>query len=128
MSATEGTQENRRHFTRIAMDYHAELTCSDQHWDAKVIDLSLKGALIQEPQDFEAPQSTQCTLLLSLDNSDISIEMEGEVVHHEKGHLGIRCDRIDLDSITHLKRVVELNLGSEQLLERELGELITPLE
>ena len=30
---------------------------------------------------------------------------------------------IDLDSITHLRRLVELNLGDEKLLERELSHL-----
>ena len=30
---------------------------------------------------------------------------------------------IELDSIVHLKRLVELNLGDESLLERELTEL-----
>ena len=31
---------------------------------------------------------------------------------------------IDLDSISHLRRFVELNLGDEQELERELGALL----
>lgn len=49
--------------------------------------------------------------------------MDGTVVHCEDGHLGFRCDHIDLDSISHLKRLVELNLSDEALLERELSEL-----
>jgi hypothetical protein len=50
--------------------------------------------------------------------------MVGHLVHHKDGHLGFRCDNIDLDSVTHLKRMVELNLGNEDVLERELGELL----
>ncbi len=35
-----------------------------------------------------------------------------------------RCEHIDIDSITHLKRLIELNLGDEALLHRELAHLI----
>jgi len=35
--------------------------------------------------------------------------------------LGLSCREIDLDSITHLRRLVALNLGDEALLDRELG-------
>ncbi|MCG8610315.1 MAG: hypothetical protein MI864_07240, partial [Pseudomonadales bacterium] len=31
---------------------------------------------------------------------------------------------IDLDSITHLKRLIELNVGDPSLIERELSALI----
>lgn len=44
---------------------------------------------------------------------------------HEKGRqLGFYCEEIDLDSITHLRRLIELNLGSSELLERELSALV----
>jgi len=35
----------------------------------------------------------------------------------------LRCLSIDLDSITHLRRLLELNLGDPQLVERELLQL-----
>jgi hypothetical protein len=34
------------------------------------------------------------------------------------------CESIDLDSITHLRRLVELNAGDPALLERELTALV----
>ena len=37
--------------------------------------------------------------------------------------LGFRCEHIDIDSMTHLKRLVELNLADEALLHRELSAL-----
>jgi len=33
---------------------------------------------------------------------------------------------IDVDSASHLRRLLELNLGDSQLLEREYHELISP--
>ena len=44
-------------------------------------------------------------------------------VHHNNGYTGLRCDSIDLDSVTHLRRLIELQLGDPALLERDLAEL-----
>jgi hypothetical protein len=49
--------------------------------------------------------------------------MEGIVAHHHDAVLGVRCKAIDLDSITHLRRLVELNRGDAEDLQRELSAL-----
>ena len=51
------------------------------------------------------------------------ISMSTHWVHNNGGSTGLRCDSIDLDSITHLRRLVELNVGDETVLERELAHL-----
>jgi hypothetical protein len=51
--------------------------------------------------------------------------MQGELVHREGHQVGLRCREIDIESIAHLRRLVELNLGDEDLLERELSALIS---
>ncbi|VAX04921.1 hypothetical protein MNBD_GAMMA20-584, partial [hydrothermal vent metagenome] len=43
--------------------------------------------------------------------------------HSENDHIGFRCEHIDLESISHLRRLVELNLGDAKLLDRELSAL-----
>ena len=50
--------------------------------------------------------------------------MLGTVVHIDSQHIGLRCDSIDLDSITHLRRLVELNSGDPSMLEREISALV----
>ena len=49
--------------------------------------------------------------------------MQGTITHIEETHMGIRCDQIDMESISHLRRLAELNLGDAQLVERELEAL-----
>jgi hypothetical protein len=49
--------------------------------------------------------------------------MEVVLTRAQPQSLGFVCRHIDLDSISHLRRLVELNLGDEQLLERELAAL-----
>ena len=114
--------EEKRHFQRIPMDGHVALFCSGDRWDSRLLDISLKGALIAAPADWGADSASNCQLELRLDG-EVVICMDGTVVHCENGNLGFRCDHIELESITHLKRLVELNLGDESLLERELTEL-----
>ena len=54
---------------------------------------------------------------------DASIRMDVTVAHVEDQHIGFRCEHIDLDSITHLRRLVELNVGDIDILNRELSAL-----
>jgi hypothetical protein len=49
--------------------------------------------------------------------------MEGSIAHLEGTQVGLRCDSIDIDSLTHLRRLVELNVGDEAILQRELSAL-----
>lgn len=38
--------------------------------------------------------------------------------------LHLKIDHIDIESIGHLRRLVELNVGSDELLHRELEHLV----
>jgi len=35
----------------------------------------------------------------------------------------LQCNAIDIDSVTHLRRLVELNLGDESQLHKEISQL-----
>ncbi len=51
--------------------------------------------------------------------------MDVTLAHTEEDHIGFHCEHIDLDSVTSLKRLVELNLGDEELLEREILNMLS---
>ena len=50
--------------------------------------------------------------------------MTALVAHVDARQLGLLCTHSDLDSVTHLRRLIELQLGDPSLLERDLGELV----
>lgn len=54
----------------------------------------------------------------------IVIAMAGELAHVAGDHAGVICRSIDLESITHLRRLIEMNLGDPAASERELKALI----
>lgn len=86
--------------------------------------------LLQLP-DGAAPQAGMpCLVKLPLgagagnDGDELLIAMAGELAHVEGGHAGVLCRSIDLESITHLRRLIEVNLGDPMASERELKALI----
>lgn len=114
----------RRHFVRVQFDAPAELTSPQGTMASKVLDLSLKGALLQASHaQASLPVGTLCQLTVPL-NEQNHIAMRMQVVHLDGPYMGLRCSSIDIDSVTHLRRLIELQLGDPALLERDLAELM----
>jgi hypothetical protein len=114
--------KERRHFTRIPIDSIANMRCGAGQLQTRLLDISLKGALLERPDEYSGNNGDHCELELLL--GEATITMQGSIVHGDTGHIGFRCDYIDLESVTHLKRLVELNLGDKAELEREFHELV----
>lgn len=112
----------RRRFQRIEFDAATELVQGDRRWPVELHDLSLKGLLVRRPEgwDADAEQPFEAWVRLA---DDAEVRMEVAMTHEEGDLIGFVCQHIDLDSIAHLRRLVELNLGDEALLERELAAL-----
>lgn len=113
----------KRNFTRIAFDARARLLKGESDWATHLLDISLKGALVELPSGSALKTGDVVSLHLLLSDEETEINMEGHVVHQEGNHVGLVCDHIDVDSVSHLRRIVELNTGSEALLEREFNAL-----
>lgn len=114
----------RRRFWRAAFQAEVQLVDAAGPMPAELIDISLKGALVNVPVQWRGRVGTAARLELRLaDDREISM---GVVVSHVEGaRVGLRCIDIDLDSITHLRRLVELNAGDATLLDRELPALLS---
>lgn len=115
-------KDERRHFHRILFDAPATITQNDNRFHSKLIDISLNGALLEMAEGFSGKPGDTVLLNIQL-GDDIYIDMEAQVAHLEQGHLGMHCTHIDMESISHLRRLVELNLGDAAMLERELSAL-----
>lgn len=116
-------QEKRR-FSRVPFDTRTTIVGRSQTWESQLLDISLKGALIAQPDDWPGNIGDHFTLEIELgDHADIVITMAVRAAHIEDGHIGCECLDIDAESIAHLRRLMELNLGNADLLERELSAL-----
>ncbi|RKZ96138.1 MAG: PilZ domain-containing protein [Gammaproteobacteria bacterium] len=116
----------RRRFSRIPFQAqaHIKTVWGELHLNCDVIDVSLNGILITKPDKWNGQMNDSYQVDLLLENGQLVIKMGATVAHIDQQSIGFTCENIDLDSITHLKRLVELNLGDEELLHRELSALI----
>ena len=117
--------QERRRFSRIHFNAHTQLQQGEHQFAVELVDISLKGLLAQTDRgsELDTTQPVQVDIRLG---EDAHIQMEAMVVHREGDQLGLQCSAIELDSITHLRRLVELNLGDAEAAERELSELSAP--
>jgi len=118
-------EDDHRHFTRVPFPAVVILRADNCQWECAVIDISLKGALLSRPVTWNAIPGHDVDLDVVIAEG-IHIHMQGVVAHVEAGRVGVTCQHIDLDSAAHLRRLVELNLGDEAQLHRELQALILP--
>ena len=114
----------RRKFSRILFDAHVELAQGDFHWRATLLDISLKGLLLQQPLPEEVSISEPALVKILL-SDNTTIAMSVTVAHQHHQQTGLVCSSIDIDSVSHLRRLIELNLGDATAAERELSELIS---
>ena len=118
------TQE-RRTFSRIPFNGKVTMIQGQSQWTAELLDISMKGILVIRPKDWAPDTGKDFQLNLSLDDrNQITIAMDASLVHDKNECLGFRCDHIDLESMTHLRRLLELNLGDEERINSELSALI----
>ncbi len=120
------THRKNRRFNRIPFSAVAHITKhqSDVYQNIPVHDISLHGVLMARPENWSGEQSEEYQLELELENGQLVITMTASVAHIEDQVIGFECTHIDLNAITHLKRLVELNLGDPVLLNRELDALL----
>ena len=118
---TESVSERRR-FQRIAFDALTELQQGERYWPVQLHDVSLKGLMVHAPAQWNADTNQPLKAIITL-GSDIRVERDVGLTRQNGPMLGFVCRHIDLDSISHLRRLVELNLGDLGLLERELAAL-----
>jgi len=110
----------QRHFHRIFYKKKVTLSHESMQWPCELIDISLHGCLLRFDKAWEQNNLEMLyTLTLELSEETL-ITMSVSVSHVIDNEVGFKCEHIDLDSISTLRRLVELNLGDSQLLERDL--------
>jgi len=115
--------ENRRQFTRILFSIKAQLSVENNIYPVSIHDISLNGALITAVESEQPLKGKLGTLRFFLSDDESEVTMHIAVVHEQDDETGLQCNAIDIDSVTHLRRLVELNLGNSEQLNKELSQL-----
>ncbi len=115
--------EDRRRYQRVLFDSPARISDGTNEFITTLMDVSLNGAFLIRPDDWHIQNGSPVTLTVLLDDGSTKIHMEARVAHQQDDSLGLRCEQIDMESIAHLRRLVELNTDDPSLLEREFDNL-----
>ncbi|CAH6796796.1 Cyclic diguanosine monophosphate-binding protein [Vibrio chagasii] len=113
----------RRQFSRVIYQVPTEISQGQVNVSGSVQDLSLHGLLIQCEELQQLNQDNPVHVSFKLTNSDINIQLEATIVSTINTSMRLRIEHLDIDSISHLKRLVELNVGDDDLLYREIEHL-----
>jgi len=124
-------RDDQRRFHRIEFDAHIQLDLAGQSFPGILRDISLKGALVvlgDLGQLIE--EGLQGRLIVRLDEGSVELQMDVQVAYfHPVRHAcGLNIQTMDVDTASHLRRLIEVNLGDEDALQRELSNLIDVME
>jgi hypothetical protein len=114
---------DRRQFWRAAFHSTVQMVDASGSMPAELVDISLRGALLKVPPSWAGNIDNTCQIKLKLAD-DAVIIMRAVVAHIQGRRVGVRCETIDIDSITHLRRLMALNAGDASLLDREFSALL----
>ena len=112
-----------RKFVRIPFNADVQLRLGDRTLKVQLVDIALKGALVQSDAAQTLALNDTCRLRLPLADDGEGLTMAGKIVHLEAPLIGIECLDIDVVSLTRLRRLIELNSGDSALIDRDLTRL-----
>ena len=113
----------RREYQRVSFKHSARLIKDGQTLDCQIIDLSIHGVLLRPDEELPSSIDSSFLLEISLDNEVAGINMTIKLAHRNPDSLGFVCEKIDIDSISHLRKVVEFNSGDSARLDRDFETL-----
>ncbi|GMR18557.1 MAG: PilZ domain-containing protein [Gammaproteobacteria bacterium] len=113
----------RRRFTRILFGATVYIRDADAVVTTSLQDISLKGLMVKCPEDWRDTTKELVHIEVHGPDEGFIIKAEAVAMHRDAEHIGFEIKSIDIDSATCLRRLVELNVGDEAILQRELSEL-----
>lgn len=115
------SSNEHRKFYRADFKTHGYILLKDgEQIPFELKNISLKGILVIL-EDERLKKGEAYSLKIKLMSSDIEIDTTSVLVHEDDGEKGFFFREIDLDSMIHLRRLLELNTPNEGEIERELS-------
>jgi len=111
----------KRLFQRIRFAVTTEVEINGIRHETKLVDISFKGALLEFPHEEILDTGLPCHLIVHLDMSDVTLSFTGVIAHCNDNLTGIKFITIDIDSMIHLRSLLELNSGDPELVRSELN-------
>lgn len=85
------------------------------------MDISLRGALLGLKDQPPLQPGKLYRLEINLSSSDINLNFQVEMVHCTGNEYGFKFVEQDIETISHLRRLLELNIGDNAEIDREIS-------
>lgn len=118
----KSNESERRHYNRIPFSAEILMQCGQQEWSCNLLDISLKGMLVEPPENLDFDHNNPCGMALFL-GEDVAIHARVNITRSSDDNWGLKWLQIDVNSLQHLRRLIELNTSNPAMLMRELSEL-----
>ena len=116
------SEHEKRHYRRIPFIAEVVMSLNELEWRSILLDISLKGMLVDSPSNIQPDLNAVYSIELVL-GEDVSINMEARISHVNNHHWGMQWENIDIEGLSHLRRLLELNLNDSEEMHREIAEL-----
>lgn len=125
---------DKRQFQRVSLDVNGTLTHNDTSIDVIVSDVSLQGIKLQATETallnlpFDSHDPYVATFQANEDSPVITIYISQLYRHadsrKERVSLGCKVERMDVESISALRRLITLNSEDVSIEEKDLNALV----
>lgn len=120
----EESMNGTRRFSRITLIEKSFVEFAGRTIEVSLVDVSLKGALVEFETDIAIGKGDTLQLTFHLGNTEIILRFGTEVVHCHKNRVGVKFVETDLDTMIHLRSLIEARTMDPEKVRDELGFLI----
>ncbi|MBU0988348.1 MAG: PilZ domain-containing protein [Proteobacteria bacterium] len=115
-------ENEKRRFTRVPFKVKVEMTVNKVlYWADGIDNLSVGGCLLPVEADLETGTTCHLKILLSGTNSELSVQVDGEIIRCESGAVAVKFVQIEPDSLFHLRNIVRYNYPDSEKVEQEIS-------
>lgn len=112
---------HNRRFRRVHFETEVTLNVGHEVWSGELLEVAMKGAMVSTSAPLPLTPGTNCSLCISLPGTSISLNFQAVLIHAEGSHYGFRFISEDLETLTHLRKLIELNTGDAEATRSELS-------
>lgn len=112
---------NGRDFTRIDISEWGTITYNNETFGGQVENISLRGLFIQTNKKLPLHEPVEVSVHHSLDKS---LDFDATVVRLDDSGLGLLIDKMDVDSLVYLKKLLVEHSGNEEMALNEVKKKI----
>lgn len=115
---------HNRRFRRIPFAAEVTVHTGQKVWSGELLEVAMKGAMVGTEAVLPLPLGSQCRLNICLPDTPIKLHFLAELIHREENHYGFKFISEDLETLTHLRKLIELNTGDVEATRSELSILL----